>query len=52
MATANITIPKPPRLLRIDRHSNIAFGIISTSGRMVAPVVLNPDIVSNKASAK
>ena len=51
-ATAKITMPTPPRPLSIDRHSKIESGRTSKSVITVAPVVLKPDIASNKASAK
>ena len=44
-------IPKPPIQCVILRQSSKLLGKTSMSFRMVAPVVVNPDIVSKKASA-
>ena len=52
MAMAKMTIPMPPRPLRIARHSNMARGVWSRLVIMVAPVVLIPEEASNTASAQ
>ena len=44
------TIPKPPIHCVIARQKRIPCGIDSMLFIMVAPVLLNPDIVSKKAS--
>ena len=49
---AKMTIPMPPRPLRIARHSNMARGVWSRLVIMVAPVVLIPEEASNTASAQ
>ena len=46
------TIPKPPIQWVSVRQNRMPWGKISTSSMIVAPVVVNPDIVSKKASVK
>ena len=49
MATVKNTIPKPPIQWVIARQKSRLDGNDSILSSMVAPVVLNPDIVSKKA---
>ncbi len=43
-------IPKPPNHWVILRHRSSEAGRLPTSGKMVAPVEVNPDSDSKKAS--
>src|SRR5664279_6087553 len=45
-------IPAPPSHCVRLLQKRIPFGMVSTSGRMDAPVVVNPDIDSKNASPK
>ena len=49
---AKITIPIPPIHCNIARHSKNPFGASSICAKMVAPVVVNPEILSKIASVK
>ena len=51
IAIAKMTIPTPPRPLRIARHNKKDRGKASISAKTVAPVVLMPDAASKTASA-
>jgi hypothetical protein len=52
IATVKNTIPKPPNhCVRLRQRSN-AWGWLSILSRIDAPVVVNPDIDSKKASVK
>ena len=46
MAMVKNTIPSPPIHCISERQKSIPWGSTSTSSRMVAPVVVKPDIVS------
>ena len=46
------TIPRPPSHCVNERQNKMPCGRTSTLSIMVAPVVVNPDIVSKKASVK
>ena len=45
-------IPIPPNHCVVERHIKIVLGKPSTSAKMVAPVVVNPDVASNTATWK
>ena len=49
-ATVSTTIPIPPSHWVSERQNSTDRGRASMSVRIVAPVVVNPDIVSKKAS--
>ena len=51
-ASVNRMIPMPPIHCMSERQKRMPWGRHSTSSRMVAPVVVNPDIVSKKASVR
>ena len=46
------TMPRPPIHCMSDRQNRMPWGSRSTSSMMVAPVVVNPDMVSKKASVR
>ena len=46
MAMVKNTIPKPPIHCMSERQNRMPWGNRSTLSRMVAPVVVNPDMVS------
>ena len=50
-ATTNTMTPIPPIHCVIDRQKSRPFDVASMSAVTVAPVVVNPDIASNKASS-
>ena len=52
MAIVKNTIPNPPIHCVIVRQNSSAWGSLSTSSRILHPVVVNPEIVSKKASVK
>ena len=49
-AIAVTTIPMPPIHWRIDLHISIPLGISSSPSNTVDPVVVIPEVASNKAS--
>ena len=51
IATVSTTIPMPPSHCISERQNSIERGSASMSVRIVAPVVVKPDIASKKASA-
>ena len=50
-ATAKMTMPTPLMPLSTARQNKTDFGCASTLLKMVEPVVVRPDVASNKASA-
>ena len=52
MASMNTSTPMPPSQWVKLRQNSRHFGRSSTARRMLAPVVVKPDIVSNTASTK
>ena len=48
----NTTTPRPPIKCVEDRQNSRLRGSASTSSRMVAPVVVKPDTLSNQALAR
>ncbi len=50
MASASVTMPMPPSQWVSARQKSRLWGRASTSGRMVAPVVVKPLITSKQAS--
>ena len=51
IATVRTTIPMPPSHCISERQNRMERGSASMSVRIVAPVVVKPDIASKKASA-
>ena len=51
-ARINTRTPIPPTQWEKLRQSSIHLDKASTSGRILAPVVVNPEIISNMASTK
>ena len=49
MSSRNTTTPKPPMKCVEARQKTRLRGKASTSSKMVAPVVVNPDTLSNQA---
>ena len=50
MARINTRTPMPPTQWEKLRQSNMHLDMASTSGRILAPVVVNPEMISNTAS--
>ena len=50
IAKINTSTPIPPIQCEKLRQNSIHFGRLSTSGRILAPVVVKPDTISNIAS--